>query len=143
MVDNGVIHLKVEDVTKERFHCSALTDGTLGSRRHINLPGINVRLPGLTDKDKKDAVLGGELGVDFVALSFARESSHLEDLRVFLESDGSRAQIVAKIEDQQAIKNLDDIILASDVVMVARGDLGIEVNIEELPIVQRLSLIHI
>ena len=137
LVDNGVIHLKVEDVSKERIHCSALTDGTLGSRRHINLPGINVRLPGLTDKDKKDAALGGDLGVDFVALSFARESSHLEDLRVFLESDGSRAQIVSKIEDQQAIKNLDDIILASDVVMVARGDLGIEVNIEELPIVQR------
>ena len=72
LVDNGVIHLKVEDVSKERIHCSALTDGTLGSRRHINLPGINVRLPGLTDKYKKDAALGGDLGVDFVALSFAR-----------------------------------------------------------------------
>ena len=137
LVDNGVIHLKVEEVSKERIHCSALTDGILGSKRHINLPGVNVRLPALTTKDKEDAVLGVELGVDFVALSFARESSHLEDLRSFLEGQGSKAQIVAKIEDQQAIKNLDEIILASDVVMVARGDLGIEVNIEELPIVQR------
>ena len=137
LVDNGVIHLKVEEVSSERVLCKALTDGVLGSRRHINLPGVNVRLPALTNKDKEDAVLGGELSVDFVALSFARESSHLEELRTFLEGQESKAQIVAKIEDQQAMKNLDEIILSSDVVMVARGDLGIEVNIEELPIVQR------
>lgn len=137
LVDNGVIQLKVEDVSSEAVLCKVLTDGLLGSRRHINLPGVNVRLPALTDKDKKDAILGGEMNVDFVALSFARESSHLEELRTFLEGQDSNAQIVAKIEDQQAMKNLDEIILSSDVVMVARGDLGIEVNIEELPIVQR------
>jgi len=91
LVDNGVIQLKVEDVSSEAVLCKVLTDGVLGSRRHINLPGVNVRLPALTDKDKKDAILGGEMNVDFVALSFARESSHLEELRTFLEGQDSKA----------------------------------------------------
>jgi len=137
LVDNGVIQLKVKELADERISCVVLTDGVLGSRRHINLPGVHVRLPALTDKDMADAMLGVEMEIDFVGLSFAREAAHLEELRVAIEQAGSRAQIVAKIEDQQAMKHLDEIILASDVVMVARGDLGIEVNVEELPLVQR------
>lgn len=137
LVDNGEIHMQVVETLPERIHCKVLTDGTIGSRRHINLPGVHVRLPGITDKDRTNAALAAETGCDFVALSFARESEHVEDLRSELEKAGSRAQIVAKIEDQEAIRNLDEIILASDGVMVARGDLGIEVHIEELPIIQR------
>ncbi|MED5471024.1 MAG: pyruvate kinase [Verrucomicrobiota bacterium] len=137
LVDNGVIQLKVKELADERISCVVLTDGVLGSRRHINLPGVHVRLPALTEKDMADAMLGVEMEIDFVGLSFAREAAHLEELRVAIEQAGSRAQIVAKIEDQQAMKHLDEIILASDVVMVARGDLGIEVNVEELPLVQR------
>jgi len=137
LVDNGVIQLKVMQLADDRISCTVLTDGILGSRRHINLPGINVRLPGLTEKDMADAMLGVELGIDFLGLSFAREAAHIEELRGVVERADSRAQIVAKIEDQQAMKHLDEIILASDAVMVARGDLGIEVNIEELPLVQR------
>ena len=137
LVDNGVIQLKVKELADERISCVVLPDGVLGSRRHINLPGVHVRLPALTEKDMADAMLGVEMEIDFVGLSFAREAAHLEELRVAIEQAGSRAQIVAKIEDQQAMKHLDEIILASDVVMVARGDLGIEVNVEELPLVQR------
>jgi pyruvate kinase len=137
LVDNGVIQLKVKELNDERVSCIVLTDGVLGSRRHINLPGVNVRLPALTEKDMADAMLGVKMEIDFLGLSFAREAAHLEELRVAIEQASSRAQIVAKIEDQQAMKHLDEIILASDVVMVARGDLGIEVNVEELPLVQR------
>jgi pyruvate kinase len=138
LVDNGVIHLKV--ISKqggERLNCEVVTPGIIGSRRHINLPGVHVRLPGLTDGDKKCAALASEIGADFVALSFAREAIHIEQLRELLKSAGSRAQVVAKIEDQEAMRNLDEIIVASDAVMVARGDLGIEVHVEELPLVQR------
>ncbi len=137
LLDNGEIHLRVEEVSSARVVCEALTGGSVGSRRHINLPGVHVRLPGLTERDRSYAALAAETGVDFVALSFAREAEHVEELRSILEQAGSRAQVVAKIEDQEAMRNLDEIILASDAVMVARGDLGIEVHIEELPVIQR------
>ena len=138
MVDNGVIQLKV--ISKQdgkRLNCEVLTPGIIGSRRHINLPGVYVRLPGLTEADRKCATLAAEVGADFVALSFVREAEHIAQLRDLLKSEGSRAQVVAKIEDQEAMRNLDEIIVASDAVMVARGDLGIEVHVEELPLVQR------
>ena len=137
LVDNGEIHLRVNETSAERVSCEVLTDGTMGSRRHINLPGVHVRLPGLTEKDRANVALGAEVGVDFAALSFAREADHVEELRSLFESAGCSPQIVAKIEDQEAVRNLDEIIVASDAVMVARGDLGIEVHIEELPIIQR------
>ena len=137
LVDNGEIHLRVIETAPDRVRCEVLTEGAMGSRRHINLPGVYVRLPGLTDKDRTNIELAAEVGVDFVALSFAREAEHVEQLRSLLEASGCAAQVVAKIEDQEAVRNLDEIILASDAVMVARGDLGIEVHIEELPIIQR------
>ena len=114
-----------------------LTPGTLGSRRHINLPGVRVNLPPLTQKDLEDVALGAELGVDFVALSFARQKSDLEELRSVVKKLGSAAQIIAKIEDQSAVRQIDEMIDAADAVMIARGDLGIECPMEELPIIQR------
>ncbi|MDP4638625.1 MAG: pyruvate kinase, partial [Verrucomicrobiales bacterium] len=114
-----------------------LTDGTMGSRRHINLPGIRVNLPVLTDKDMRDLDLAAELAVDYVAISFVRDAEHVTYLREQLLARGCSASIVSKIEDQEAVKHLTGIIQESDAVMVARGDLGIEVHIEELPIVQR------
>ncbi|MEM7146965.1 MAG: pyruvate kinase [Verrucomicrobiota bacterium] len=138
LVDNGVIHLKVKAKDAERVTCEVIAGGELGSRRHINLPGIRVSLPGLSEKDLKDIELAGEVGVDFVAMSFVRDAAHLEELRGLLEKAGSHAEIIAKIEDQEAVKHLDQIVMASDGVMVARGDLGIEVHMEEMPIVQRI-----
>ena len=114
-----------------------LTPGTLGSRRHINLPGVRVNLPPLTQKDIEDVTLGAELEVDFVALSFARQVSDLEELRSLVKKLGSTAQIIAKIEDQSAVRQIDEMIDAADAVMIARGDLGIEIPMEELPIIQR------
>lgn len=137
LVDNGEIHVRILRIEEGRLTCEVLTDGTMGSRRHINLPGIRVNLPVLTDKDMHDLDLAAELAVDYVAISFVRDAEHVSYLREQLLARGCSASIVSKIEDQEAVKHLTGIIQESDAVMVARGDLGIEVHIEELPIVQR------
>ncbi len=137
LVDNGVIQMLVLEKKQNRIRCKVLTPGTLGSRRHVNLPGVHVNLPPLTEKDLDDVRVGVEVQVDYVALSFARQPSDLEELRGVLAKLGSRAQVIAKIEDQSAVREIDDMIRAADVIMVARGDLGIEVPMEELPIIQR------
>jgi pyruvate kinase len=137
LVDNGVMRLLVLEKKRNRIRCKVLTPGKLGSRRHINLPGVRVNLPPLTKKDLEDVALGVEVDVDFVALSFARQKSDLEELRGVVKNLGSAAQIVAKIEDQSAVRQIDEMIGAADAVMIARGDLGIECPMEELPIIQR------
>jgi pyruvate kinase len=137
LVDNGMMRLEVLEKKRNRIRCRVMTPGTLGSRRHINLPGVRVNLPPLTEKDLADVALGAELGVDFVALSFVREASDVRELRRVLKSRKSKALIVAKIEDQSAVRSIDEIIRAADAIMVARGDLGIECPMEELPIIQR------
>src|SRR3989440_3380241 len=137
LVDNGLIKLIVIEKKKNRVLCKVITPAALGSRRHINLPGVHVSLPALTKKDIADVALGAELGVDFVALSFVRKADDLAELRNLLMRKKSKAQVLAKIEDQAAVESIEDIIKTADLVMVARGDLGIEVPMEELPIIQR------
>jgi pyruvate kinase len=137
LVDNGLIKLLVLDKGKNRVRCKVLTRAILGSRRHINLPGVHVNLPSLTRKDLADISLGVEMGVDFIGLSFVREKSDIEQLRKLLSKEKSKAQIVAKIEDQLAVRSIDQMIESTDVIMVARGDLGIECPMEDLPIIQR------
>jgi pyruvate kinase len=137
LVDNGVIRMEVLEKGRNRIRCKVLTEGTLGSRRHINLPGVKVGLPPLTDKDLADVALGAELGVDMVALSFCRDASDVDLLRNVLRGHGSEARVVPKIEHQFAVANLTQIIFKADAVMIARGDLGIECPMEDLPIVQR------
>jgi pyruvate kinase len=137
LVDNGLIKLLVLDKGRNRVRCKVLTRAILGSRRHINLPGVHVNLPSLTRKDLADVSLGVEIGADFIGLSFVREKSDIEQLRKLLSRKKSKAQIVAKIEDQLAVRSIDKMIESTDVIMVARGDLGIECPMEELPIIQR------
>jgi len=137
LVDNGVIHMKVLSKDNNHVRCEVLTPGLLGSKRHINLPGVKVNLPPLTEKDHADIKLGVSCGVDFVALSFCREAADIIELKRVLKELGSNAKTVAKIEDQNAVKFIKDIIAASDSIMIARGDLGIECKMEELPIIQR------
>ncbi|MBI2515594.1 MAG: pyruvate kinase [Opitutae bacterium] len=140
LVDNGLIRLEVLEKRDTHIRCRVLTPGQLTSRRHINLPGVHVNLPSFTEKDRGDTHVGIEEGIDFVALSFVREANDILQLRAFLKEHHSRARIVAKIEDQSAIDNLDEIIRATDVLMVARGDLGIEVPLQELPVIQRRAV---
>jgi pyruvate kinase len=137
LVDNGNLHMKVLAKKENRIQCEVLTQGVLGSRRHINLPGVKVNLPPMTEKDLKDIVVGVELEVDYFALSFCRERSDVDAMRAELQRLGSDAHIIAKIEDQHAVKFVKEIIAAADAVMVARGDLGVECPMEELPIIQR------
>ena len=140
LVDNGLIRLEVLSKNDAHIRCRVLTPGELKSRRHMNLPGVHVSLPSFTEKDRADTLVGIEAGVDFIALSFVREAADIHGLRAFLQEHGSRARIVAKIEDQSAIDHLDGIIRATDVLMVARGDLGIEIPLQELPVVQRRAV---
>jgi len=137
LIDNGAIQMKVLAKSGNKVECEVLTEGKLGSRRHINLPGVKVSLPALTAKDIADARLGLELGVDFIALSFVRNARDLLQLRELFTGPKPHPLIIAKIEDQEALTNLEEIIREADAVMVARGDLGIEVPYEELPIIQR------
>ena len=137
LVDNGLIKLLVLSKARNRVRCKVLTRAILGSRRHINLPGVHVNLPSLTRKDLADVSLSVEIGADFIGLSFVRRKSDIEQLRNLLLRKKSKAQIVAKIEDQLAVRSIDKMIESTDVIMVARGDLGIECPMEELPIIQR------
>lgn len=137
LVDNGTIQLKVLEKKHNQLSCEVLTEGVLGSRRHINLPGVRVKLPALTDKDMADVELGIELGVDYIAMSFCREAADILKLKAILSYRKAPQRVIAKLEDQEGMRNLAEIIQASDAVMVARGDLGIECPYEELPIIQR------
>ena len=136
LVDSGLIRLEVVEKDATSVRCRVLTPGKLGSRRHINLPGVEVNLPSLTEKDEKDIRAGVQAGIDFVALSFVRRGDDIQVLRALLLTLGSKAKIVAKIEDQCGVRNLEDIVRAADAVMVARGDLGIEIDYHTLPMVQ-------
>jgi len=142
VVDNGMIQLRVLEKRRNQLTCEVLTEGTLGSRRHINLPGVRVNLPALTDKDLKDVELGIEMGVDFIAMSFVREAEDVLKLKAILEYRRAPQKVIAKLEDQEGIRNLQEIIEAADGIMVARGDLGIEWPFEELPIIQRRIVKH-
>lgn len=137
VVDNGALLMRIETVAEDRIICDVRTPGSMGSRRHINLPGVRLNLPALTEKDHKDLALAVECGADYIAGSFVRDAEHVMELRAAMEALEGEAQIVAKIEDQEAVRHIDAIIRVADVIMIARGDLGIEVDFEDLPILQR------
>jgi pyruvate kinase len=137
MVDGGMIQIKATEVTARHVVGTVLTKGEMKSRRHINLPGIPVRLPPLTQKDYADLDLGVELGADYFALSFAREPGHIQHLQLLLEQKNSKARVIAKIENKQALDNIDALVESSGGIMIARGDLGSEMPIEDLPLIQR------
>ncbi len=136
LVDSGLIRLEVISKDAGHVRCRVMTPGKLGSRRHINLPGVDVNLPSLTEKDIRDVTVGVAAGIDFVALSFVRKAEDIDILRALLQKLGSKARIIAKIEDQSGLRNLQAIVKATDAVMVARGDLGIEIDYFTLPLVQ-------
>ncbi len=136
LVDSGLIRMRVLETDAGHVRCEVLTPGSIGSKRHINLPGVFVNLPCLTTKDEDDLRAGVKAGIDFVALSFVRQGEDIRTLRRFLKELGSAAKIIAKIEDQAGVRNMHEIIAEADGVMVARGDLGIEIDYHRLPLVQ-------
>ena len=136
-LDNGLLNFKVLKKTKNQLECTVLDGGKLGSKRHVNLPGIRINLPSITEKDKRDIAFGLKENVDFIALSFVRDASDIEDLKKILKTKIKKIKIISKIEDREGLSNIDDICKVSDAVMVARGDLGIETDLANLPNVQR------
>lgn len=136
-VDNGLINLEVLSKEDRTMQCRVIDGGLLKSKSHVNLPGIRVNLPAITEKDERDIRFAMEQEVDFIALSFVRGAEDIVALKKLLGDKADKIKIIAKIEDQEGVKNLDEIIEQAHGVMVARGDLGVEIPFEELPSVQR------
>ena len=136
-VDNGLINFKVLSKESETLLCKVIHGGKLGSKRHVNLPGVRVDMPSVTPKDIKDIEFGIKMGVDFIAASFVRNSEDLENLKNVLIKKKSQAKIIAKIENQEGLDNINTICKSAWGVMVARGDLGIETSLTDLPNIQR------
>ena len=136
-IDNGLLNFKVLAKDKDNLKCKVLDGGTLGSKRHVNLPGVRVDLPSITKKDRKDINFGIKHNVSFIALSFVRSAKDVITLRSILKRKKSPIKIIAKIENQEGLDNIHEITQAADIVMVARGDLGIETDLADLPNIQR------
>ena len=141
LIDDGLIELKVEDITETDVVCKVVNGGVVKSRKGVNLPGVAVNLPSLMEKDIEDLKFGVENGFDIVAASFIRSAEDvLKIRRVLEENGGGQMHIISKIENQQGVENIDKILEASDGIMVARGDLGVEIPPEEVPLVQKILI---
>ncbi len=141
LIDDGLMELTVKKVTGRAIYCEAVTDGIIKSHKGINVPTASLSADPLTPKDLKDLRFGIKHDVDYVALSFVRQASDITRLKKILASKKSQARVMAKIERHEAVKNLEEIVEASDAIMVARGDLGIEIPAENVPIVQKRTIL--
>ena len=139
LIDDGLIGLKVKEIQDKDIVCQVINGGELGQRKGINVPNVSVNLPGITAKDKKDIIFGIEQGIDFIAASFVRNADAVREIRTILkEHNAEHIEIISKIENSEGIENLDKIIQASDGIMVARGDMGVEIPAYEVPHVQKM-----
>jgi len=136
-VDSGMINLEVLQKEKGKMRCRVIDGGHLQGKRHVNLPGIRIDLPAITEKDRADILFGLEEQIDYVALSFARQAKDIDQLKNLLGEQTDKVKIIAKIEDQEGVENVEELIDGADGIMIARGDLGVEVNFAELPNIQR------
>ncbi len=137
LIDDGLVRLRVDEVERGRARCAVLVGGRVSSHKGVNLPGVPIPIPSLTRKDVGDLGWALETGVDFVALSFVRSPADVRDLRALIEQAGSHAHVIAKIEKSEAIDVLEDVLGETDAVMVARGDLGVEIGPALVPLIQK------
>jgi pyruvate kinase len=137
LIDDGQVRLRVEEVEGGRARCAVVVGGTVTEHKGVNLPGVHLPIPSITVKDSADLEFALETGVDFIALSFVRTAADVRDLRARIEKAGSHAHVIAKIEKAEAVDVLDDILTETEAVMVARGDLGVEIGPALVPLVQK------
>ncbi|MGG1574958.1 pyruvate kinase [Fictibacillus sp. NRS-1165] len=141
LLDDGLIELEVTNIGSKEITTKILNSGTLKNKKGVNVPGVSVKLPGITDKDAKDIEFGIEQGIDFIAASFVRRATDVLEIREILEKHNAQSiQIIPKIENQEGVENIDEILAVSDGLMVARGDLGVEIPAEEVPLVQKMLI---
>lgn len=137
LIDDGDLELRVVDKTDEYLVCEVQNEATLGNRKSVNVPGVRINLPSLTEKDRNNILYAIEKDIDYIAHSFVRNKQDVLDIRQILDTYGSDIKIIAKIENQEGVENLDEIINAADGIMVARGDMGVEIPFEKVPVVQK------
>lgn len=138
LIDDGLIELRVEEVVDGTdIVCTVINGGELGSKKGVNVPNVSIKLPGITDKDKDDIIFGIEQGFDFIAASFVRNAACIQEIKQLLWEHGADIPVIAKIENAEGIENLDEIIKVADGIMVARGDMGVEIPAEDVPHYQK------
>ncbi|MBP3678611.1 MAG: pyruvate kinase [Agathobacter sp.] len=141
LIDDGLIELKVEDIKGKDIICKVINGGELGQRKGVNVPNVPIRLPAITEKDKEDIRFGAEQDVDFIAASFVRNAECIREIKALLRECGAPyTPVIAKIENKEGIDNLDEILAIADGIMVARGDLGVEIPAEEVPYIQKMMI---
>ena len=140
LIDDGLIELDVVEVHGNNIVCTVVNGGELGEKKGVNVPNVKVKLPALTEKDKADILFGIEQGFDFIAASFVRTAAAILEIKEILSEHGSNMAVIAKIENAEGIENLDAIIEASDGIMVARGDMGVEIPAQEVPYIQKMII---
>ena len=137
LIDDGKIELKVEKVDGEDIVCRVINDGKVSNHKGINVPGVSLTMPYISEKDRADIIFCAEMGFDFLAASFTRDKEDILAVRKLLDEHNSTAKIIAKIENMQGIENIDEILEVCDGVMVARGDMGVEIPLEDVPVLQK------
>ena len=137
MLDDGLIMLRIEKVTDTDITCTVLNNGKIKTKKGVNIPGVHLSMPYLSQKDREDIIFGIQNGFDFIAASFVRTAQDVYDIRNLLNEYDSNIRIIAKIENREGVNNIDSILAAADAVMVARGDLGVEIDFTELPGIQK------
>lgn len=140
LIDDGLIEMDVVEVKDTDIVCKVINGGELGEKKGVNVPNVKIKLPALTDKDKEDILFGIKQGFDFIAASFVRTADCIREIKEILESHGSSMKVIAKIENAEGIENLDEIIAVSDGIMVARGDMGVEIPAEKVPYIQKMII---
>lgn len=140
LIDDGLIEMVVENITDTDIVCRVINGGFVSNHKGVNVPGAVLSMPYISEVDREDIIFGIEHGFDFLAASFARCKEDILEVRKILDSRGSKMKIIAKIENMQGINNLDEILEVSDGIMVARGDMGVEVPMEEVPILQKVMI---
>lgn len=137
LIDDGLIGLRIDEITDTDIICTVLNGGPISNHKGVNVPGATLSMPFISEADLRDITFGAKSGFDFVAASFTRNAQDVKEVRKILEENNSKAKIIAKIENMQGIHNLDEIIAAADGVMVARGDMGVEIPMEDVPVFQK------